>query len=74
MSAILEREGLAVKVSLDGSLDASPFDLIAVGLACGDVRSAVARRLRGDGYLGAIVSVAETASEVPSLRDAGVDD
>jgi two-component system OmpR family response regulator len=56
-------------------LDAAPFDVIVVG-AAGDVhhRLSLCRRLRLDGYKGAILAIARDTTEVHPYVEAGADD
>jgi DNA-binding response OmpR family regulator len=79
LGARLEEAGFRVTVDSDreGTVpcDVAAFDVIAIGTASGAEESArLSRRLRAEGYLGAIIAVSPDAADVPSLLDAGADD
>jgi DNA-binding response OmpR family regulator len=78
LAGVLEQAGFDVIVAPTGERqpdDAVAFDMVAIGvdLPLGD-RVQLCRRLRADGYVGAIVALGAAAGEVSALLDAGADD
>jgi DNA-binding response OmpR family regulator len=78
LTACLQDAGFLVVVEPAGEtvgVDLTAFDVIAIGISEGaEERVRLSRRLRAQGYLGAIIAVGAAPSEVPALLDAGADD
>jgi DNA-binding response OmpR family regulator len=79
LASLLENDGFRATAEAQadslGPIDAAVFDVVVMGVA-GTLhdRADLCRRLRSRGYLGAIVALSASATEVPALLDAGADD
>jgi DNA-binding response OmpR family regulator len=79
LTHVLEQAGFRVTVALDSGDrelgDAAAYDVVAIGgrRALGE-RLELCRRLRAEGYLGAIVALGADANDLPALLEAGTDD
>jgi DNA-binding response OmpR family regulator len=73
VSSVLDAAGF--QVSVGEALDAEGFEGVVLGgEQAVDERIHTCRRLRREGYLGAIVAFAEDGADFPAFLDAGADD